>query len=313
MPIDPQIAAMLAGAPEWPPVRTVPVDQLREAVRQSSTAMPGPDVTLASVEDRRIPGPAGELPVRIYTPEGDGPFPVIVYFHGGGWVVGDLDTQDMIARGLAAGAGSVLISVEYRLAPEHPFPAAPDDAFAATRWAAEHAVEIGGDADRLAVAGDSAGAVLACAVALQARDCGGPKLRAQVNFYGSCNYPSESTGSAREFENGPILTKDDVDHFWSLYLADPAQQDDMRASPFRAESHAGLPPIFVGTAECDPSRDDAEAYADKLRAAGVEVDKRRYAGMVHGFVSWIGILPGARQAVDDACAFLKHQFAAVPA
>jgi acetyl esterase len=185
--------------------------------------MPGPDVTLASVEDRRIPGPAGELPVRIYTPEGDGPFPVIVYFHGGGWVVGDLDTQDMIARGLAAGAGSVLISVEYRLAPEHPFPAAPDDAFAATRWAAEHAVEIGGDADRLAVAGDSAGAVLACAVALQARDCGGPKLRAQVNFYGSCNYPSESTGSAREFENGPILTKDDVDHFWSLYLADPAQ------------------------------------------------------------------------------------------
>jgi acetyl esterase len=313
MPIDPQIAAMFADAPEWPPVRTVPVDQLRAAVRQSSIAMPGPEVALAGVADRRIPGPAGDLPVRIYTPEGDGPFPVIVYFHGGGWVVGDLDTQDMIARGLAAGAGSVLVSVDYRLAPEHPFPAAPEDAFAATRWAAEHASASGGDPDRLAVAGDSAGGVLACAVALMARDAGGPKLRAQVNFYGSCNYPSELTESAREFEHGPILTADDIDYFWGLYLADPAQQDDMRASPYRAASHVGLPPIFVGTAECDPSRDDAEAYADKLQAAGVEVEKRRYTGMVHGFVSWIGILPGAAQAVDDACAFLKHQFAAVPA
>jgi acetyl esterase len=313
MPIDPQIAAMFANAPKWPPVRSRPVVELRKAVRDSSIAIPGPDVRLAAIEDRTIPGPAGDLPVRIYTPEGSGPFPVIVYFHGGGWVVGDLDTQDMIARAFAAGAESILISVDYRLAPENPFPAAPDDAWAATLWAANHMAEIGGDAGRLAVAGDSAGGVLACAVALRARDAGAPKLCAQVNFYGSCNYPSVETASAREFANGPVLTRDDVDYFWSLYLHDPAQQDDYRASPIRAARHDGVAPAFIATAECDPSRDDTEAYAAKLKAAGVEVELKRYAGMVHGFVSWVGFLDGARVAIDDANQFLRRQFAAVPA
>ena len=314
MPIDPQIDAMLAGQPEWPPVRHVPLDALRKGVHDSSVAIPGPDVKLAKVEDRTIPGPGGELPTRIYTPEGRGPFPVIVYFHGGGWVVGDLDTQDMIARALAAGAESIVISVDYRLAPEHPFPAAPEDAWAATRWAAAHAHEISGDPQRLAVAGDSAGGALACVVALMARDAGGPKLRAQVNFYGSCNFPSEQTESAKEFDDGPILRRDDVDYFWSLYLPNPDRdQHDFRASPFRAQSHEGLAPAFIGTAECDPSRDDAEAYATKLQAAGVEVEMKRYPGMVHGFVSWVGFLPGAQNAVSDASAFLKRQLAAIPA
>jgi hypothetical protein len=145
MPLDPQLEAMFAGQPDWGPVRTFPLDALREAVRSSSTQLPPPPVTLAAVSDRTIPGPAGEIPVRIYTPEGSGPFPVVAYFHGGGFVVGDLDTQDMIARGLAAGAESIVVSVDYRLAPEHKFPAAFDDCWAATQWVAANAAELGGD------------------------------------------------------------------------------------------------------------------------------------------------------------------------
>lgn len=313
MPIDPQIAAMFAHQPAWPPARKLPLETLRKAVRDSSIAIPGPDVKLASVEDHTIAGPGGALPLRIYKPEGDGPFPVIVYFHGGGWVVGDLDTQDVIARSFAAGAESIVVSVGYRLAPENPFPAAPDDAWAATLWAAEHASEIGGDPAKLAVVGESAGGGLACGVALRARDAGAPRLRAQVNFYGSCNYPSVKTASANEFADGPILGSDDIDYFWSLYLSDPTQQDDYRASPIRAADHEGLPPAFIGTAECDPSRDDTDAFAAKLRAAGVEVEAKRYPGMVHGFVSWIGILQGARDAMDDANHFLRRHFTTVAA
>ena len=272
MPIDPQIVAMFANAPEWPPVRSMPLAELRNAVRQASIAIPAPQAQFANIENRTIAGPGGSLSLRIYTPAGNAPFSVIVYFHGGGWVVGDLDTQDMIARTLAAEAGSVVVSVDYRLAPEHPFPAAVEDAWAATLWAAAHATEIGGTPGHLAVAGDSAGGVLACVVALMARDAGAPRLSAQVNFYGSCNFPSTETPSAREFSDGPVLRRDDVDYFWSLYLSHEADRDDFRASPFRAPSHAGVAPAFIGTAECDPSRDDAEAYAEKLRSAGVHVE-----------------------------------------
>jgi len=311
MAIDPKLAAMLALAPPWPPVRTFTVPALREAVRAGSTAFPPLAVPLASVEDRAIVGPGGELPVRIYTPVGSGPFPVVVFFHGGGWVTGDLDTQDMIARGLAHGADSIVVSVAYRLAPEHPFPAAPDDCWAATLWAAKHAAEFGGDANRLAVAGDSAGANLATGVALRARDASGPRLRAQVMFYGSGNYPSVETPSAKEFAQGPILSRSDVDYFWGLYLSNPKKdQDHPLASPIRAASHAGLAPAFMGTAEIDPTRDDGEAYAAKLAAAGVPVESRRYAGMVHGFVSWLGVIDGAQTAINDASGFLKKWFAA---
>lgn len=309
MALDPQIAAMLSGGGEWPGAANVPIDQLRALVRQFSMASGPLPVPLASVRDQAIPGPGGELPVRIYTPTGEGPFPLIVFFHGGGYVTGDLDTQDMIARGLCAGAGAVTVSVDYRLAPEHPFPAAPQDAFAALTWAAAHAADLGADATRLAVAGDSAGANLAAACALMAREAGGPALSAQVMFYGSANYPDELTPSAREFAEGPILTGEDITFFWGQYLSDPdRQKDDFRASPFRAPRHDGLPPAFVGTAEVDPSRDDAERYAERLAAAGVKVESRRYAGMPHGFVSWLAMLPAARKAVDDACAFLKGQW-----
>ena len=311
MPIDPQIEAMMASAPPWPGVRQIPVDILRQSVRDSSVAIPGAeDAVVAAVEDRVIAGPGGDLALRIYTPQGSGPFPVTVYMHGGGFVVGDLDTQDMIARALCAWGETLVVSVDYRLAPEHPFPAAPDDCWAALQWAAAHAADLGGDATRLSVAGDSAGGNLAASVALRARDAGGPALRALVNIYGSCNYPSDDTPSSREFADGPILQRDDVDWFWEQFLSDPSQQDDPLASPSRAASHAGLPPTFVGTAECDPSRDDAENFAAKVAGAGVEVQQKRYPGMVHGFASWVGFLPGARDVLQDAAVFLKTHNAA---
>jgi acetyl esterase len=313
MPIDPRIEAMLSGQPEWPPIRNIPLDILRKNVRESSTAMPGPDVTLAKVEDRIIRGAAADLPIRIYTPEGSGPFPIVVYFHGGGFVLGDLDTQDMIARGLAAGAGSVVVSVDYRLAPEHKFPAGAEDCWEATRWAASHAEELGADAGRLAVAGDSAGGVLANGVAIHALMERGPRLAAVVNWYGPCIHPVPEGGTMAEFENGPLLRADDVRFFHHLYIDDPAQDEDYRVSAIKAPSHAGLPPHFIASAECDPIRDAVEQYAPALRAAGVAVEMKRYPGMVHGFVSWVGFLPGAQEAMADACAFLKRQFAPVPA
>ena len=254
-----------------------------------------------TAQDARL----GGVPVRIY--EGRGTAATVVYFHGGGFVVGGLESHDDVCAEICDATGFRVVSVDYRLAPEHPFPAAPDDAFAAVEWAAAHAAEIGGRADRLAVAGDSAGGNLVAAAALRARDRGGPALRALVNIYGSCNYPSEQTASAREYADGPILKQDDIDWFYEQYLRDPArEQHDPQAAPVRAASHAGLPPTFVGTAECDPSRDDAELFGAKVAAAGVEVEIRRYPGMVHGFASWVGFLPGARAVLQDAAAFLKR-------
>ena len=311
MPIDPQIAALFANAPEWPPTRSQPIPQLRAAVRASSTAFPKLEVPLASIVDRTVPGPAGAIPVRVYTPAGSGPFPLICYFHGGGYVTGDLDTQDMIARALAFGAGAVLVSVDYRLAPENPFPAGPDDCWAATQWVAAHTAELNGDAARLAVAGDSAGANFAAGVALRARDAGAPRIAAQIMFYGSCDYPSTETPASREFANGPLLSADDVAYFWELYLRHPeTEQNDPIASPMRAASHRDLPPAFMGTAEIDPSRDHGETYIRKLAEAGVRTQLVRYPGMIHGFVSWLGLIPAAQQAIDDACAFLAVHWSA---
>jgi acetyl esterase len=228
--------------------------------------------------------------------------------HGGGYVVGDLDTQDMIARALSAWGDTLVVSVDYRLAPEHPFPAGVEDSWSVLRWVAVHAAEIGGDPAYLAVAGDSAGGNFAAALALKARETG-IALAGQVIFYGSCDYLSNHRPSAREFADGPLLTADDAAWFWEQYLTDPTrEQNDYCASPARASSHSGLPPAFIGTAECDPTRDDAEAYGAKLAAAGVAVTAKRYAGMVHGFASWVGILPQAREALKDAGDFLQSCF-----
>jgi len=309
MPLDPQMAAMLGQSSGWAAARSVPVEQLRAAVKGFAAATPKLPVPLRDVSDWAIPGPAGDLPVRIYKPQVEGPRPILVYFHGGGWVVGDLDTQDMICRGLCHGAECIVVSVDYRLAPEHRFPAAVDDCYAALVWSAAHAGEIGGDPACIVVGGDSAGAVLSGAVAIRARDEGGPGLRGQLLFYGSMNYPSHDMPSMKEFADGPILTADDIDYFWSLYLGHPqTEQDHPWASPIRATSHAGLPPAFIGTAELDPSRDQGEAYGPVLAAAGVPVELHRYVGMPHGFMSWLGMIDMAQTAADDACAWLRTQF-----
>ena len=218
MPIDPQIAAMLASMPEWPGVRHVPLDILRQSVRDSSIAIPpASDAPVARTEDRTIDGPAGPIPLRVYWPDGTGPWPMTLYMHGGGYVVGDLDTQDMIARALCAWGQTVVVSVDYRLAPEHPFPAGPEDCYAALQWIAANGASIDGDPARIALAGDSAGGNYASALALMARDRGGPALCGVVNFYGSCTYPTHDTPAADEFADGPILRRDDVDWFWEQY------------------------------------------------------------------------------------------------
>ena len=311
MPLDPQIQAMIDMSPPMPALDSIPVDMLRAGVRQSSIAIPAIDVSIGKVYDRTIPGPGGELKVRVYQPQGTGPFPVLVYFHGGGFVVGDLDTQDSICRCLCYGASCVVISVDYRLAPEHKFPAAPDDAYAATLWAAKNAAEIGGDPTRVAIGGDSAGAILSGSVTVRIREQGGPKLLGQILFYGSMVYEIDApTKSLEEFKNGPWLRKEDITYFWGHYLPNLAlDQKNPFACPMYASSHANLPPAFVGTAECDPVRDSAEEYAAKLKAAGVSVEQHRYAGMPHGFVSSVAVIPTARKAVDDAAAWLRQRFA----
>lgn len=310
MPLAKQVQELLGHAGAMPPARTFAPDQLRALVSQYAGAIPKLDVPLKIV-DRSIPGPDEALDIRIYTPIGSGPFPVLVYFHGGGWVVGNLETQDMICRGLSFNANCIVLSVDYRLAPEHKFPAAANDAYAAILWAAAHAGEFNGDPTRLAVGGDSAGAILSGGVALRIREEGGPVLRGQVLFYGSMEYEleGEPTGSLIEFSEGPLLTSDDIEYYWSLYLNDFAVDlNNPYAAPMRAAHHRDLPPAFVGTAECDPTRDSAEAYADKLKASGVSVEMHRYTGMPHGFISWLGLLDGAKEAVDDASAWLIKRF-----
>lgn len=309
MPLDSQIANMLGQSSGWAAARSVPVEQLRAAVKGFAAVTPKLPVPLRDVFDWAIPGPAGDLPVRIYKPVAEGPRPILVYFHGGGWVVGDLDTQDMICRGLCHGAECIVVSVDYRLAPEHRFPAAVNDCYAAVQWSAAHGGEIGGDPAKVAVGGDSAGAVLSAAVAIRARDEAGPRLCAQLLFYGSMDYPSHGLPSMAEFADGPILTADDIDYFWHQYLAHPeTEQNHPWASPIRAATHAGLPPAFIGTAELDPSRDPGEAYGPVLTAAGVPVELHRYAGMPHGFMSWLGMVDTAQTAADDACVWLRKQF-----
>ncbi len=256
---------------------------------------------VARVENRTIPGPAGEIPVRVYTPEtaDGGPLPGIVYFHGGGFVYCGLDTHDGTCRSLANASGCTVISVDYRLAPEHPYPAAPRDCMAAVRFAAERGAEIGMDPLRLAVAGDSAGGNLATVVALMARDSGGPAIRFQLLVYPVADFAFD-TDSYRENAEGYLLTEKMMRSFWGHYLADESDGRDAYASPLRAESLAGLPPALVITAGFDPLRDEGAAYAARLVADGVETRRLHYDDMIHGFFSMGDVIEKGKQAVAEA-------------
>jgi acetyl esterase len=309
MPLDPQAQALLdqMAAAGQPPLHELPVEDARTGF-VAMIELAGEPAPVARVEDRTIPGPAGAIPVRIYTPEGAGPFPVLVFYHGGGWVIGNLDGADRPCRSLCAGSGCVVVSVDYRLAPEHRFPAAADDAYAAAQWVSAHAAEIGADPVRLAVGGDSAGGNLTAVVALMARDNGGPAIAFQLLIYPVTGCDLD-TGSYRDNAEGYLLTRAAMEWFWGHYVPAEAARRHPYAAPLCAEDLSGLPPAFVVTAEYDPLRDEGEAYAERLRQAGVPVTLKRYAGMIHGFFQLAGVLDQGRQVLDDASAALREALA----
>jgi acetyl esterase len=310
MALDPQAKAFLDQlvAMGGPPLHALPVPEAR-ALMGALAGMSGtPDVALAGVANRTIPGPAGEIPVRIYTPEGSGPFPILVYFHGGGWVLGGLDTHDGACRQLAHGARCLVVSVDYRLAPEHKYPAAADDCYAALVWASQHGAELGGDPARLAIGGDSAGGNLTCVVALMARDKGGPRLAFQLPIYPVTDHAFD-TASYRDNATGYLLERDAMEWFWNHYLGKPGDGAEAYASPLRAKDLRGLPPALVITAEFDPLRDEGEAYAKRLREAGVDAKLHRFDGMIHGFFGMSAIMDKAKAAMAESCEALAQAFA----
>ncbi len=307
MPLDPQAKALLDAMPPMPDFSKLDLAPIRAVMDQSPFDV-GPPEAVANVENRTIPGPAGEIRVRVYTPEGSGPFPGLVFFHGGGFVLCSLDTHDGQCRSLANAAGCVVVSVDYRLAPEHPYPAAPEDCYAATRWVAKHGAELGIDVARLAIGGDSAGGNLTAVTALIARDRGGPALRFQLLVYPVTNFAFD-TPSYLDNADGYFLTQGMMRWFWEKYLVDPRQGAEPYASPLRAESLANLPPGLCITAGYDPLRDEGEAYAERLRKAGVDIRTSRYDGMFHGFFGMGGQLAKAREAVAEAGAALRAALA----
>jgi acetyl esterase len=256
------------------------------------------------VEDRTIPGPAGPIRIRLTAPEGPGPFPAVVYLHGGGWVVGSLHSHDQLCRAITRASGVAVVSVDYRLAPEDPFPAAVDDAEAATRWVADHGEEFGVDPLRLAVGGDSAGGNLATVVARRARDRGFPRLVFQVLLYPVTD-SNRDTPSYLKNADGYMLTRELMAWYWDQYVPDAARRLDPDASPLCADDLSRLPPALVVTAEFDPLRDEAEHYARRLAEAGVAVQLSRYPGMIHGFIRRYTVLDQGRAALDEVCLALS--------
>jgi acetyl esterase len=309
MPLDPEAKMLMEQmATAIRPFDELSVEEARAAIVTLSTAA-GEGEPIARVENRAVPGPRGDIPLRVYTPEGRAPFPVLVYFHGGGWVIGSLETHDALCRHLANAAGCVVVSVDYRLAPEHPFPASGEDAYAATRWVAANAAAIGGDPKRIAIGGDSAGGNLTAVVALMARDRGGPALAFQLLVYPVTDAPSAGTASYRDNAEGYFLTAKMMDWFWNHYCGKSADLGDPYLCPLRAKSLKSLPPALVITAEFDPLRDEGEAYAARLREAGNRATLTRYPGMIHGFFGMGGLLTKARTATKEAADALRAALA----
>jgi acetyl esterase len=307
--LDPEIQPIvdIMEAAPGPPAHLVPIDQARAAHDRESAIMGGPGEEVAEVRAITVPGPGGGIPVRVYRPEGEGPLPLVAYAHGGGWVLGTLDGFDPVCRALANASGAVIASIGYRLAPEHPFPAASDDVRAAVRWLAANARELGGDPDRVAIAGDSAGGNLATVTARRLRDEGGSPLRFQALVYPVCD-SALNTPSYRAAGDGFGLTALSMKRYWDLYLdgADGRRPD---ASPLRADDLSGLPPAFILTVRDDVLRDEGEAYAHALEAAGVPVTLRRYDGAVHGFFRWMAKSRLSRRAVAEVGVALREGLA----
>ena len=287
----------------------LPVAELRTMTDELARQAPRPDVGAA--EDLALPGPAGDIAVRRYRPLGSEPgdlLPVLVWFHGGGWTIGSIDGADATCRSLANRSRAAVVSVDYRLGPEHRFPAAVDDCRAATAWIAEHGAEWGLDPSRVAVGGDSAGGNLAAVIALLARDAGGPPITLQLLVYPATD-ARMITPSYEENGKGYLLSTADVRWFLDNYgVGEVVEATDWRVSPALARTLAGLPPAFVLTAGFDPLRDDGEAYAAALHGAGVEVQQDRYDGMIHGFFGMLGQIDDTETAHDEAAAALRRAF-----
>jgi acetyl esterase len=308
--LDPEIQPIveLMEAADEPPTHLVPIAQARAAHERETEVMSGPGEDVAEIREVEAPGPGGPITVRLFRPlaeraAGGAALPLVAYLHGGGWTVGTLDAFDPVCRALANASGALIASIGYRLAPEHPFPAAPDDARAAVRWLADQAEELGADPARLAIAGDSAGGNLAAVTARRLRDEGGPPLRFQALIYPACD-SALKTPSYRENGAGFGLSSASMKRYWELYL-DGADGRHPDASPLQADDLAGLPPAFVLTVRHDVLRDEGEAYARALEAAGVPVTLSRYDGAVHGFFRWLAKAELARRAVAETGAALR--------
>ncbi|WNE98993.1 alpha/beta hydrolase [Streptomyces luomodiensis] len=310
MSLDPQIEILLEQMAEagGPAPESLTVGENRAAA-SAFTALAGDPEPVGGVRDTTAAVDGREIPVRIYRPAapGSGPLPVTVFFHGGGWVFGDLDSQDQIARIMTNRSGTIVVSVDYRLAPEHRFPAALDDAYAALTWVAANAGGFGGDGERIAVFGESAGGNLAAAVVQEAQRRGGPRVALQVLAYPPVDRFDDSP-SMYENMAGPILTRPWLEWFWGCYLSTPDQGADPRVSPARSEDLAGLPPAVVVTAEHDPLRDQGDRYARKLAEAGVPVTHLPVKGATHALLSFTGSVRLARDVLDRLGAAVAAAF-----
>ena len=316
--LDPPVRAVLEEleAAGYPPLETLPVTQAREIAAESLRPYAPRPKAVRSIENLRIPGPGGAIPIRVYTPDVQAPRPAMVYFHGGGWVVCDLDTHDLVCRNLAHRAGAVIVAVDYRLAPEHKFPAAVEDCYAAAVWVASNVEAFGIDRTRISVGGDSAGGNLGAVVSLRSRDENGPPIASQILVYPVTDLASFDTPSYSEFAEGYGLTRPEMEWFRSHYLSSVADGLNPHASPLRAADLRGLPPALVITAECDPLRDEGEEYAKRLEQAGVRVTSTRYPGVIHPFFSLAGAIPKGLEAIEqvaDAVARAQTDWSAAAA
>src|SRR5579884_1336714 len=309
MPLDPDAEVVLemirvSGRPAYEMVGALEARRLFRAAREVLAPDPAP---VALVRDLAAPRPdGGNIPLRLYRgigTEAAAPLPVLVYFHGGGWVVGDIDSHDPLCRHIANGAQCAVVSVDYRLAPEHKFPAAVEDCFAAAAWVAEQGTALGIDPERLAVGGDSAGGNLAAVVSLLARDQGGPRICYQLLIYPAVDAAMDHP-SIHRFAEGHLLTRATMEWFYAQYLRGPEDIDDWRASPLRAPDLGRLPPAFVVTGGYDPLCDEADAYARRLERCGVPVRLRHHPDQIHGFCSMGKIIKAAHAALDEAAAAL---------
>ncbi len=308
MPLHPQCAAIIAAAAAGAPFAAPTPAAMRAAYAATTAGYAHASGTLAGVESLICSDPGGDIGLRLYRPAAPDPLPALIFCHGGGWVLGDLDSHDHVCRALAQRADVAVVAVDYRRAPEHRFPAALDDVIAAVRWVAAHGPALGIDPDRLAIGGDSAGGNLAAAAALALRDSGGPRLALQLLIYPAVDCTADNE-SLRTNGEGYLLTRAALENFYDLYLPARAARSDPRASPQLAADHRGLPRAFIQTAEFDPLRDEGARYADTLRAAGVAVDYRCYPGMVHGFMRMGAKVDLALEALADASRALRAALA----